>query len=381
MSLCISPTCSNPQNPDNVLFCQTCGSELLLQGRYRVLRVLDSGGFGKTYEVKEGSTSKVLKVLMNTSPKAIELFQREAQVLSQLDHPGIPKVEYSGYFVFHPRDREPVHCLVMEKIDGDNLLNYIRQRGRPIDDDLARHWLLELVTILQQVHDRDILHRDIKPQNVILKPDGSLALIDFGAVRDGGETEVATRAARGTGTEVATHAKGGTSISSSGYTPIEQINGQSTKHSDFFALGRTFIYLLTGKEPMSMYVGSVDEVHWRDYASGVSKELADLIDSMQARLAKDRPANTQEILQRLTKIGRQTPSPPKPSPPPKSEPVPSPPSSRPTSVRRGMNPLMAIVIGLAVLGGIGFIALVVSSNSGSGGYSDPYSDPYYPSGT
>jgi hypothetical protein len=106
MSLCINPRCPAPQNPGNILFCEACGSELLLQGRYRAFNVLGGGGFGKTYEVKEGTTAvKVLKVLINNSPKAVELFQREAQVLSQLDNLGIPKVEKNSYFVFHPRDK------------------------------------------------------------------------------------------------------------------------------------------------------------------------------------------------------------------------------------------------------------------------------------
>jgi serine/threonine protein kinase len=304
MSLCINPRCPNPQNPDNILFCEACNSELLLQGRYRAANILGSGGFGKTYEVKEGSTAKVLKVLMNNSSKAVELFQREAQVLSQLNNDGIPKVEANGYFIFYPKDDpQPLHCMVMEKIDGDNLWNYIKKRGRPIDGDLARRWLIELVEILQQVHERDILHRDIKPQNIILKPDGKLALIDFGAVTEEQGTELATQAAGGgSGTEAATNAGAGTSISSKGYTPFEQLHGQAVPQSDFFALGRTFVYLLTAKEPVdkSIYDAFNDELNWRQFAPSVSSDLADLIDKMMSRLPRDRPKNTQEILEVLS---------------------------------------------------------------------------------
>ncbi len=76
MSLCINPNCPHPENPDNSLFCNTCGSELLLAGRYRVRQLLSGkGGFGRTYEVSQGSTTKVLKVLINHQPKAIELFK------------------------------------------------------------------------------------------------------------------------------------------------------------------------------------------------------------------------------------------------------------------------------------------------------------------
>jgi serine/threonine protein kinase len=325
MSLCINPRCSAPKNPDNILFCEACGSELLFQGRYRAFNVLGGGGFGKTYEVKEGTTAvKVLKVLINNSPKAVELFQREAQVLSQLDNPGIPKVEKNGYFVFHPPDEQQfLHCMVMEKVDGDNLWNYIKKRGRPINGDLARSWLIELVGILQQVHERDILHRDIKPQNIILKPNGKLALIDFGAVSEGQGTELATQASGGSsGTEVATNAGAGTSISSKGYTPLEQINGQAAPQSDFFALGRTFVYLLTAKEPFdtTIYDAFNDELNWRQFAGNVPSDLADLIEQMMERLPRQRPINALAILRTLTKDSPASAI-PQPSPTVKSIPV------------------------------------------------------------
>jgi serine/threonine protein kinase len=317
MSLCINPRCPNPQNPDNILFCGACSSELLLQGRYRAANVLGSGGFGKTYEVKEGSTAKVLKVLMNNSSKAVELFQREAQVLSQLNNDGIPKIEANGYFIFYPKDDpQPLHCMVMEKIDGYNLWNYIKKGGRPIDGDLACRWLIELVEILQQVHERDILHRDIKPQNIMLKPDGKLVLIDFGAVTEEQGTELATQAGGGgSGTEAATNAGAGTSISSQGYTPFEQLHGQAVPQSDFFALGRTFVYLLTAKEPVdkSIYDAFNDELNWRQFAPTVSSDLADLIDKMMARLPRDRPKNAAAILQNLTTNPSVNPSSSRPS--------------------------------------------------------------------
>jgi serine/threonine protein kinase len=124
MILCINPHCQNPNNSDGEKFCQSCGSELLLHAHYRVIRRLGGGGFGVTYEVTDtrNSTTKVLKVLINNQQKAIELFKQEAQVLQNLNHPGIPKVELDGYFVFFPREsKEPVHCLVMEKIVGIDL--------------------------------------------------------------------------------------------------------------------------------------------------------------------------------------------------------------------------------------------------------------------
>jgi serine/threonine protein kinase len=302
MSLCINPRCSAPQNPDNTLFCEACGSELLLQGRYRAFNVLGGGGFGKTYEVKEGTTAvKVLKVLINNSPKAVELFQREAQVLSQLDDPGIPKVEKNSYFVFYPRDEpQPLHCMVMEKIDGDNLWNYIKKRRRPIDGDLARIWLIELGEILNKVHSHDIIHRDLKPNNIILQPDGKLVLIDFGAVTDeriiGESTEIAT----------SIRTEESTRVYSKNYTAPEQIQGQAIKQSDIYSLGITFVYLLTAKEPNDpiMYDVHYDRVNWQQYSQEVSPQLADLINQMIQRVPNLRPANTQVILQQLQQMGR-----------------------------------------------------------------------------
>lgn len=250
MSLCIDPQC-NTKNPGNPLFCQVCGSELLLKGRYHVVRRLSGGGYGTTYEVNDQYTPRVLKVLHNNSTKAVELFQREAKFLSSTNHPGIPKAESNGYFIYHPKDsQQPLHCLVMEKIEGENLREYIKQRGQPIEGDVALKWLHELVVILDRVHSQDIIHRDIKPNNIMLKPDGRLALIDFGAVQEGTGTEgVAEKARAGTGTEKVAPLAGGTSIFSKAYAAPEQIEGHAIKQSDFFSLGRTFVFLLTAKEP------------------------------------------------------------------------------------------------------------------------------------
>ncbi len=297
MSLCINLQCSKPANHDDELFCVACGSELLLRGRYRVMRQLGSGGFGLTFEVNDVriNTPKVLKVLINNQQKAVELFQQEAEVLSQLDNPGIPKVERDGYFVYFPRNSQnPVHCLVMEKIVGMDLEKYMENCGlRPIGQDLAIQWLRELVSILDDVHSQNFFHRDIKPPNIMLRATGELTLIDFGTARQVTATIV--------------NQQGGvTMISSAGYTPIEQINHQAVPQSDFFALGRTFVYLLTGKYPLDSAIYDVqnDELVWRSHATHISPVLADLLDEMMAHKPKQRPANTQIILQRLAQIER-----------------------------------------------------------------------------
>jgi serine/threonine protein kinase len=274
MSYCINPNCPQPQNSGQPLFCQACGSELLLEGCYRVLRPLGGGGFGKTYEVDDAGTKKVLKVLFNTVPKAVELFQQEAEVLKRLNHPGIPKVESDGYFIYFPRDaKEPLHCLVMEKIEGMNLEEYITQRNnQAISDRAAIRWLKQITEILHQVHQKNYFHRDIKPPNIMIRPNGQLVLIDFGTAREVTQTLMQKVA----GQQV-------TGIISAGYTPPEQMNGKAVPQSDFFALGRTFVYLLTGKYPQNFAEDSrTGALIWRDNAAGISQKLLDLVDYLMS---------------------------------------------------------------------------------------------------
>ena len=294
MSYCINPHCPKPidlANANNPI-CRNCGSQLLLQNRYRVLKQLGQGGFGNTFEIDDGGETKVLKVLTENNPKAVELFQQEAKVLSQLNSVGIPKVEADGYFTVLPKNSSvPLHCLVMEKIAGVNLEQWMEFRNyQTISEKEAVNWLKQIVEILALVHAQKYFHRDIKPQNIMLRPSGQLVLIDFGAVR-----QITTTILAGN-----SH----TRIISQGYSPPEQQNGYSVQQSDFFALGRTFIFLLTGKEPQdkAIYDPLTNELHWRKYAINISPLLADLIDNLIAPTANQRPENTRVILQRLQEI-------------------------------------------------------------------------------
>ena len=291
MTLCINPSCRNPKNPDNNLFCHACGSELLLVGRYQVMRLLsDKGGFRKTYEVTHNNTTKILKILTNQDPEALRLFEKEFQILSQLKHPGIPQGE--EYFTFFPRySQVPLHCLVMQYIGGMDLEEYQKNRDlRPIDQKLAVEWLHQLALILDAIHKAQFFHRDIKPSNIILKPDGQLVLIDFGVAR-----QVMTAI------QASSHEA---SISTAGYLPPEQKNGCAVPRSDFFALGRTFVYLLTGKHPTEpdIYDPNTDELSWRKFASRLDSKFADFIDKLMERSASKRPVNTRAVLKTLNRI-------------------------------------------------------------------------------
>lgn len=296
MSYCINPNCPKPSDPLNAnnRICRQCGTELLIAGRYRVTKLLGEGGFAKTYEVDDRGFAKVLKVLQLKEPKAIALFKREAKVLQKLKHPGIPQVEPQGYFTITTRDgKQSLHCLVMQKIYGQNLENWLSDRDNyPITQAEAIDWLKQITDILQEVHRWQFFHRDIKPTNIMLQPNGQLALIDFGSVR-----EV-------TGTYLAKMGVGqrGTVIASKGYAPPEQENGHPVPQSDFFALGRTFVHLITGKHPLEFYDPSTDTLQWRHAAPQISPPLADFIDYLIARLPGNRPQNTEVIYQKLLEI-------------------------------------------------------------------------------
>jgi serine/threonine protein kinase len=280
MSLCINPDCKQ-KNLDDQLFCKNCGSEILLLGRYQVVRLLsEKGGFADTYEVMHHGVARVLKVLKDSNPKAIELFHREFEVLNRSDHPGIPKAE--EYFEFHPRNGPTaLHCLVMEKILGTDLEEYIKQRGTPIDERCAINWLDQIAHILQEIHNQKLLHRDIKPSNIILQPDGQLALIDFGAV--------------GRFDEGVLQQPVGTFIFTPGYAALEQTMGRAVPQSDFFSLGRTLVFLLTGKQIAAMRDDD-GEWNWQTRVEHLSPALVAQIERMMNEGIEQRPASATELI-------------------------------------------------------------------------------------
>lgn len=302
MSLCINPQCPQPEHPENEVqqFCQSCHSELVLQGRYRVMRLInDKSGFGIVYEAFEHNVPKLLKVLKleyGNNSKAVNLFRQEALVLSQLAHSSVPAVASDGYFQYLPHNSsEPLHCLVMEKIDGLNLREWMRQQGHnPIGEKQALNWLKQLVEVLHLVHQKNYFHRDIKPENIMLRSTGQIVLVDFGTAREMTFTYLEQVGKTG----------GITRISSAGYTPPEQEKGQAVPQSDFYALGCTLIYLLTGSQPtdIGMYDYFTNEMTWRKYAPNLSPAFADFIDRLVANRVCDRPQNTQEILDTLPKL-------------------------------------------------------------------------------
>jgi serine/threonine protein kinase len=290
MSLCINPQCTRSENSERMLFCQNCGSELLLAGKYRVAKLMSNkGGFGDTYEVTERGVPKVLKVLKSNNTKAIELFDREYRVLESLAGEGIagiPLVE--DFFLYSPNGSQTaLHCLVMERIFGMDLEEYIKVMKRPIDQKTAIGWLSQLTQILQEIHHRGIFHRDIKPSNIILQPDGQLVAIDFGAAKQAAVTTVSGQKTR---------------IFTPGYAAPEQEQGETSAQSDFFSLGRTFVYLLTAKEPVELHDSYRNLLIWRDKTTNVSTNFLDLIDRLMQDDPRQRPDTTATIFKEIAAL-------------------------------------------------------------------------------
>ncbi|MBD6621126.1 tetratricopeptide repeat protein [Komarekiella sp. 'clone 1'] len=247
-----------------------------------------------------------MKILKWNSPKLVELIERESFTLQLIRHPNIPRSTLDDFFTFVPNNSPlELRCLVMDKIEGQDLEQWMESSGS-ISQVLALEWLKQLVDILHVVHRSNFFHRDIKPSNIVLQPNSQLALIDFGVARQVSNTYLAKVSGSG-GTSTG---RGGryeiTSVVTPRYTPIEQIEGQAVPQSDFFALGRTFVQLVTGLQLMDLPKDKqTGRLAWRDKAPQIDKPFADFIDELMAPLPGQRPQTTEVILQRLEKLPQQ----------------------------------------------------------------------------
>ncbi|MBT9315079.1 serine/threonine protein kinase [Leptothoe spongobia] len=306
MTYCINPRCGHRDNPDELSHCKSCHTPLLVEGRYRLirpLRELDEWEPSEVFEIDDQGQTKVLKVLKK---KILQpLFEREAATLQKLNHSGIPQVEPDGYFSLEIEGRE-LYCLVMESIEGINLDDWLQQYG-PINQAKARDWMKQLVELLAQLHREELFHRDIKLSNIMLRPTGQLALVDFGTVRPMTSTYFAKVAGQ----------RDITSVVSPGYTPLEQINGRAVPQSDFYALGRSFVYLLTGQHPIDLPEDdTTGQLTWRDQVvQSIDIGLAQLLDDMMAPFPGQRPLNAEVLLSRLVNPQVVQPSRQKKQPP------------------------------------------------------------------
>ncbi|MBW4674909.1 MAG: serine/threonine protein kinase [Desmonostoc geniculatum HA4340-LM1] len=289
MSYCLNPRCPKPENSGNVNFCLTCGSKLLLKERYRAIKPIGQGGFGRTFlAVDEDKPSKPRCVIKqfypqaqgtNTVQKAVELFNQEAVQLDELGkHPQIP--ELLAYFT-----QEDRQYLVQEFIDGQNLAQELAHKGAFSE---AQIWQLlnDLLPVLQFFHARQVIHRDIKPENIILRSaDGKLVLVDFGA----------SKSATGTALN-----RTGTSIGSPEYVAPEQMRGRAVFASDIYSLGATCINLLTRRSPFDSYDTNNDTWIWHKYLkTPVSNALSRILNKMLESIPMRRYQTVDAVLKDL----------------------------------------------------------------------------------
>jgi serine/threonine protein kinase len=315
MSLCINPQCVQPENSGQVLFCASCGSEMLLDGKYQAVRLISGkGAFDGTYEITKRGVLKVLKVLKSDSEKESKLFDQEFRALKNLINQnvsGIPQVK--DLFSYSPFDsQKTLRCLVMEPIHGLNLEDYLIAKRQPINERIAIDWMSQLTNILKQVHNQGILHRGIKPSNIVLQPDGQLVLTDFGVANEAAVENLDLNS----------------QIQIPGYTAPEQYTkGEFSRKSDFFSLGRTFVYLLTAVHPMSFYHSYKDALQWRSENENISPDFLDLIDRLMEEDPEQRPDNALDIITAITDLADPTDDSLFLNPLPQEEPAPDLPES------------------------------------------------------
>jgi formylglycine-generating enzyme required for sulfatase activity len=264
----------------------------ILQKRYKIIQLLGSGGFGDTYLAQDdclpGKPKCVVKHLKpKTSepgilPVAQKLFEREAETLYKLGNNTdlIPKL-YAHF------QEGTEFYLAQEYIEGQDLSKELTP-GKKLSESYTIALLKGILSALAIAHQKNIIHRDIKPQNLMRRQsDHKIVLIDFGAVK---EISVLTTANQ-PGTTTLTIAVG-----TPGYMPSEQSNGKPKLSSDIYAVGMVGIKALTGKNPRNLPTYSKTEnVIWRNEAQ-VSDRLANILDKMVQEYFPQRYENAMEVL-------------------------------------------------------------------------------------
>ncbi len=280
MIYCLNPDCKQPINVAQSTGCERCGLPLvpLLRGRYRIVRALGQGGFGKTYLAVDEDRLKarcVIKQFLpqvkseNSMKKAVLLFEQEAIRLNELgEHPHIPSL--MAYF-----EQDNRLYLVQQFIEGATLAQELSHQGC-FGEQKIREVMAGLLPILKFVHDRNVIHRDITPANIIRrKLDNRLILIDFGIAKVLEEV----------GSDLGVP---GTKIGTEGYAPIEQLrSGRAFPASDLYSLGATCLYLMTKTRPDDLYDPIQGNWLWRSKLADQGVRFSEGIGQILDRLLKD----------------------------------------------------------------------------------------------
>lgn len=272
----------------------------LLGGRYRILRELGRGGFGHTFLAEDINRFSELCVLKEFFPqvssdtalqKAKQLFEREAGVLYQLNHPQIPK--FREFLRVQTGDRGHLF-LVQDYVEGptyQELLETRLQSGSRFSEPEVTQLLLQVLPLLEYLHGIGVIHRDIAPDNLILRNVDSLpVLIDFGGVKK--LATVVEQQVDATPTQ--------TRLGKVGYAPEEQMEaGQVTPSADLYALAVTALVLLTGEPPQSLYDPYNKHWNWQNYVA-LSPRLNKILERMLAPRLGDRYSSASAVITALS---------------------------------------------------------------------------------
>ncbi|MBD2384585.1 serine/threonine-protein kinase [Cylindrospermum sp. FACHB-282] len=267
----------------------------LLNNRYQVIQVLGAGGFGETFLAEDTHMPsrrrcviKQLKPITN-DPQTYQLiqqrFEREAATLEYLGKSSDQIPELYAYF-----SENGQFYLVQEWILGQTLSNIVQSKGYE-SETAVRDILLSLLSVLDYVHSKGIIHRDIKPDNIILRAlDNKPVLIDFGAVKETIRSVVNSSG----------HPTQSLVIGTPGYMPSEQAVGRPVYATDIYSLGLTAIYLLTGKHPQELETNpQTGEILWQNHAPRVSPQLAMVLNQTIRPHTSDRYSTASKMLYAL----------------------------------------------------------------------------------
>ncbi|MBN3908992.1 MAG: serine/threonine protein kinase [Nostoc sp. NMS1] len=274
---------------------QMCASKRLFRDRYEILQVLGKGGFGITFLAKNavlpGSPLCVIKQLCPkvTSPqswqKACARFEKEARTLGQLgSHSQIPML--LDYFQANGE-----FFLIQEYVPGLTLAQEVR-RGGPKSEASVKQFLQELLPVLQYLHKHHVIHRDIKPQNLLrCEYDRRVVLIDFGAVKE----QLVDACENSTN-----HVLNTNFIGTRGFAPPEQFSLRPVYASDIYAMGVTCIYMLTGKSPLEFdYHPNTGEICWQNEVN-ITDSFAKILEKMVKITLDDRFKTADEVIKALS---------------------------------------------------------------------------------
>jgi len=270
----------------------------LLAHRYRIVRLLGQGGFGVTYLAQDthrpGEPRCVVKQLRPTVrgeglATARRLFNREAETLEKLGtHDQIPRL--LAYF-----EQEQQFYLVQEYIEGESLAQEL-QSGQPLPEPQVLNLVISILKVLEFVHANRVIHRDVKPHNIIRRAsDRKLVLIDFGIVKcleASFDPEHITRNQT-------------VSVGTMGYAPIEQFMGQPVLSSDIYAVGVIALQALTGQSPEHLAPHPErGELDWRIHlgTNAVSEATGAVLDKMVRQHCKERYACVADVLRDIAQI-------------------------------------------------------------------------------